>query len=108
MGSNNNCRLDFRDGDQNMKTREYHLRCWNCGFENNRIRNATDNDDLEPKNGNLSFCYQCGTFAIFDDTFEDGVRKPSPREQDEIDTDEQTLKMLLAWKLTMHLKRKRR
>jgi hypothetical protein len=50
-----------------------------------------------PENGNLSFCFTCGAFAIFDDAFEDRARKPTPAENFEIKHDKDLQQLLIVW-----------
>jgi hypothetical protein len=76
-------------------------RCWNCGKESNRatVSPLSSKDGVEPKNGDANFCIYCGSLAIFDDSFSDGARKPSPSELDQLKADKDVLKLLLAWML---------
>jgi hypothetical protein len=73
-------------------------KCWNCGRENNRQLEAID-EDGPPKNGDVSFCFQCGNFAIFDYSFEDNVRKPTPAENFELKHDQFFQKLYTGWYL---------
>jgi hypothetical protein len=58
-------------------------KCWNCGRENDGQLSAID-EHGPPKNEDISFCFYCGKFAIFDYSFEDNVRKPTPAENFEL------------------------
>jgi hypothetical protein len=54
-----------------------------------------------PDNGDISFCFDCGTFAIFDDTFPDAIRKPTPSENFTIKHDKELARVLIAWQNVM-------
>lgn len=82
---------------------EHKTRCWSCGAENELTTHPWE--EMVPKNGDISFCFQCGEFAIFDDTLVDGARKPSPSENDEIRSD---LTNFILWKAWTRAKRKGR
>jgi hypothetical protein len=72
-------------------------RCWNCGFENNRVISAFDNKRDRPQDGDLSLCYQCGEYAVFDKTFLDNVRKPTPTEMQHIREDNELTEVRANW-----------
>ena len=61
-------------------------RCWHCGYECDSVMFLQDaNTVVQPRDGDLALCGECSAPGIFDSTMPDGVRKPSPREMDEIE-----------------------
>ena len=83
-----------------MKALKINTRCWNCGKENNRAV-SSDNDDITtPENGNLNMCINCGAIAIFDDSYPDGARKPTPSENFELSRDQHIQRILKVWRST--------
>jgi hypothetical protein len=50
---------------------------WSCGDEHDNMQGL---ENKTPKDGGISFCVNCGEFAIIDSSFVDGVRKPTPSE----------------------------
>jgi hypothetical protein len=54
-------------------------------------------DDAAPQDGDVSICFYCGKFAIFDSSLEDNIRKPTPAEMAEIKASEEAMAMALAW-----------
>jgi hypothetical protein len=73
-------------------------RCWSCG-EQHRVSNLT-NQGPTPEDGDVSFCIECGQFAIFDHEFPDGVRKPTPNENFQLKTDSEMIRLKWAWIVT--------
>lgn len=61
---------------------------------------ATDPSDpsSRPKNDDVSMCFRCGSLAIFDNTVPDKVRKPTPRERDELMAIPKVQQMLMVWR----------
>jgi len=84
----------------NFKALPIKTRCWNCGAEHNRTVSIVDRED-GPNDGELSFCFQCGHFAIWDSSLTDGVRKPSPSENDRLKASKSVQKMKLLWAIHM-------
>jgi len=83
-------------------------RCWNCGSTSNRCSEVIDND-ATPHDGDVSICFQCGKLALFDHSLEDRVRKPTPKEMDELCSSEEVMAMLMAWHVfQQHQKVRRR
>lgn len=81
------------------------MRCWSCGAEHDSYTMAFDDEDTTtvPRNGDLSFCFSCGAFAIYDDSFVDEVRKPTPSENHEIRTDKTLMSVRRKWALIMQM-----
>jgi hypothetical protein len=75
-------------------------RCWNCGAEHDAIKNVHNDELIVPSDGDLSFCMECGELSIFDVQFPDRIRKPSPKENDEIAADNDIARLKLAWVAT--------
>lgn len=83
-----------------MTTIELITTCWHCGTANECVTNSDiEADQQAPVNGDATFCFQCGVFAIFDDTLSDKVRKPSPAENDVIKRTPELQQVYQAWKL---------
>jgi hypothetical protein len=60
--------------------------CWNCGYKCDSVFHVdSGGKPVQPENGDISVCFRCKSPAIFDRTMPDGVRKPSPREMDELE-----------------------
>jgi hypothetical protein len=72
-------------------------RCWNCGTEHDRVASADHNEIPTPNNGDITFCFMCGSFAIFDDAFPDAIRKPNPDENFEIRHNKTLQRVLVLW-----------
>jgi len=75
-------------------------RCWNCGKVSNSQANVEDGGPIEPENGDVSFCFYCGSLAIFDDSYPDAVRKPSPSELDELNEKFDLWLLKEVWKMS--------
>ena len=77
-----------------MKAHFVHIRCWNCGYENNGTASA---HDQVPVNEDVVICWRCGSLAIYDDTRNENARKPSPSEYDGMMQDKEIIQMVLFW-----------
>lgn len=64
-----------------------------------QVNRASERGEVEraPETGDVSFCIGCGRFAIFDKEALGFMRKPTDKEQFEIDTDELCNKLLKSW-----------
>jgi hypothetical protein len=83
-------------------------RCWSCGSTSNRCAGIVD-DDAMPHDGDVSMCFDCGKLALIDFSLEDKVRKPTPKEMDELHSNEEVMAMLMAWHVfQQHQKVRRR
>lgn len=78
-----------------IESLEKKTRCWNCGKESDRVASPTGG--ASPKDGDVSFCIYCSEFAIFDSSFVDGARKPSPIEKDIVDGDPTVQRLRRLW-----------
>lgn len=76
----------------------HHLRttCPFCGEHHDRITSPLD-DDVFPKNGDATMCFACGRFSLFDLDSDPGLRKPTKREQRELDADDRIARIRKAW-----------
>jgi hypothetical protein len=61
--------------------------CPFCGEAHPLAAHTPGNDDRAPENGDLSFCFDCGEWAVFDNRLKGGCRKPTHSEYAEIATD---------------------
>ncbi len=86
-----------------LKTFARKTRCWSCGKESDTVSSVIEDGQARPVNGNLSFCIYCGDFAIFDDTYPDNVRKPTPSENYEISMDRELERLWTSWYLATRL-----
>jgi len=76
----------------------HHLRttCPFCGEHHDRITHPVD-DDAFPKNGDASLCFACGRFCIVNLDSDSGLRKPTKKEQRELDADDRVMAVRAAW-----------
>jgi hypothetical protein len=72
--------------------------CPFCGQRHDAATNAQGRDRL-PDDGDVSQCFRCGEFSIFDDKAYGGMRKPTKREQRAIARDARMQTMRTAWKI---------
>jgi len=86
-----------------LTTYQRKTRCWSCGHESDTVSALVQDEQERPENGNLSFCIYCGDFAIFDDTYPDGARKPTPNENFEISHDKELERLWTSWYLATRL-----
>jgi hypothetical protein len=87
-----------------LTTFQHKTRCWSCGHENDTVSSVVQDKEMDkPENGNISFCIYCGEFSIFDDTYPDNLRKPSPTENWEIKTDKELERLKVSWYLATKL-----
>ena len=75
--------------------------CPHCSAEHDA---ATQDTDVEmtsataPQDGDASFCFSCGEFAIFEDAAPGGLRKLTKREARQIDGDRRLAQMQEHWR----------
>jgi hypothetical protein len=53
-----------------------------------------------PHDGDVSLCFKCGTFCIFDSAVYGGLRKPTKSEHRTITHDEELQELWRSWKIT--------
>lgn len=59
--------------------------CWSCGTRGSLMRRPENAvQAIAPKDDDLIVCGECEEISIVDRSMPDGVRKPSPRESDDI------------------------
>lgn len=80
-----------------MSSVERHTKCPFCGAKNDRSTCASRLENIEPEDGDLSLCAQCGKFSIYDSAAEGGVRKPSAEEHSEFITLPEVQMALSFW-----------
>jgi hypothetical protein len=56
-------------------------------------------DSDTPANGDVSICFHCASVSIFDDTREEGLRRPTPAERQEIANTADIQRALAAWRM---------
>lgn len=59
----------------------------------------TLNEGRVPEDGDMTLCFRCGAFGVFDETAYGGLRKPTKKEQREISRDKKMQELLTAWKV---------
>ena len=72
-------------------------RCPYCGKANDEVAELLGQRDDPPENGDISLCFSCGQFAIFDDHDPNRVRLPSNLEGLQIAASKQCRAMAEAW-----------
>lgn len=72
----------------------YKSRCWSCGDEHDRMQGL---ESKTPKDGDLTFCVNCGEFAIIDSSFVEGKRKPTPAENFMLKNNELVQELKFMW-----------
>ena len=86
-------------GGHAMTTHHHRTTCPFCGFHHDRIT-APDDRDALPEDGDATMCFSCGEFTIVDNDTDEGLRKPTKKEQREIDGDERVAQLRKAWQMT--------
>ena len=71
--------------------------CPFCGQKHDATTNAQGHDVL-PDNGDVSLCFGCGAFCVFDEAAYGGMRKPTKKEQRSFDRDERLKKVRDGWR----------
>ena len=78
--------------------------CPTCGQEHDAASRATADYHI-PKEGDASFCFGCGAFNIFAHDAPGGLRKPTKKEQRELDGDKRLKEIRVAWQQVMDRRR---
>jgi len=73
--------------------------CPFCGQRHDAATSARNLPDY-PEDGDATMCFNCGTFCIFDQDSDGGLRKPTPVEQRSFDSDDFVQELITAWKAT--------
>jgi hypothetical protein len=55
-------------------------RCPHCGSVNDRASGLGHDNTGGPVDGDVSLCFQCAEFGVFDRSVPGGVREPTPEE----------------------------
>lgn len=72
--------------------------CPHCDFRHNRVAAADPrNGDDQPADGDVTLCFRCGEFCIFDDDIKGGLRKMNAVEANEINNDPDFVSVQAAW-----------
>lgn len=80
-----------------MTTHEAEVVCPFCGTANEAATNAEPSES-SPLDGDVSLCFQCGKFSLFDRTARGGMRKPTKQQQRQIDADPRVQQLKSAWR----------
>jgi hypothetical protein len=78
-------------------TEEMATVCPFCDYHHECVSAARSDVDI-PEDGDVSMCFRCGRFCLFDREARGGLRKPTKREQREFDHDDGMQKIVAAWK----------
>jgi hypothetical protein len=75
----------------------HHLRttCPFCGEHHDRI--SAIREEVFPEDGDATMCFRCGAFCIIDSDSDLGMRKPTKKEQRELDADDRIRDLRRAW-----------
>jgi hypothetical protein len=73
--------------------------CPFCGYHHDRITAIKSEPDARPKNGDASMCWACGEFNIVDDGTDEGMRRPTKKEQRSLDRDQRISDLRGAWRM---------
>jgi hypothetical protein len=72
--------------------------CPFCGHHHDAV-SAFHSDTDFPNDGNITMCFGCGQFCVFDSDADGRLRKPTKKEQRVIDHDEDAQTLRNAWKI---------
>lgn len=80
-----------------MRTTKLDMMCPWCGRQMDRVSSV--NLDAVPEEGDITLCFGCGEWCVFDDGLH--LRKPSDEEFDIIGSDPDMMKARWAWTETI-------
>jgi len=72
--------------------------CPYCGQHHDAATNV-ERRDYVPDDGDVSLCFGCGEFCVFDNTAYGGMRKPTKKEQRVFARDKRLQELRTAWKV---------
>jgi hypothetical protein len=72
--------------------------CPYCGEHHDRITTVAD-EEQSPRDGDATLCWACGLIALLDSTTDEGTRKPTRKEQREMDRDPRFTRLRAGWKM---------
>jgi hypothetical protein len=55
-----------------------------------------------PDDGDVTLCFRCGKFCVFDSRAAGGLREPTKKEQRSFAHDQRLQNMLGAWRIRLH------
>jgi hypothetical protein len=70
--------------------------CPHCGQHHDATTHMLGSGAV-PDDGDISLCFSCGAFCVFDNEAYGGMRKPTKKEQRIILRDTKMQKLLIAW-----------
>jgi len=79
-----------------MTTLHHRTTCPFCGEHFDRI--TATQDEVHPEDGDASLCFECGEINIVDSSTDEGMRKPTKREQRILDGDKRIIELREAWR----------
>ena len=92
-------------GVRAYKTIAAATQCPMCGQRHDRITCVSG--DRLPRNGNITLCLRCGHFLVFDDTRLEGLRPPTPQENQDIRNDRRCRRIEKAWRMSRMMMERR-
>jgi hypothetical protein len=72
--------------------------CPFCG-QHHDAATSTERRDYVPEDGDVSMCFSCGEFCVFDSEAYGGMRKPTKKELRTFARDERLQELRTAWKV---------
>jgi len=74
--------------------------CAFCGYEADSAA-AVNEPNAYPTDGDASLCIKCGKINLFDRHQAGGMRRPSEKEQKDLDASPNVQKVIEAWEATL-------
>jgi hypothetical protein len=81
-----------------MTTLVHRTTCAFCGHHHDRITTVEDEDE-RPCDGDASMCWSCGQFNIVAGNVDGGLRRPTKREQRDLDGDKRIRDIRETWRM---------
>jgi hypothetical protein len=76
--------------------------CPFCNQHHEAVTHGRGRDEF-PEDGDVTLCFGCGEFCVFDSDAYGGLRKPTKKEQRAIARDDEVQELLTAWKVVRRL-----
>lgn len=78
-----------------MTTFDHSVRCCICGVDHGAPTNIAGT--RQPRDGDVSLCFACGSWLIFDQHAVGGCRRPGIDEIAQLENDERSRQLIDAW-----------
>jgi hypothetical protein len=79
-------------------SQEFPTICPHCD-EHHEVATLTRGELEYPDDGDVSLCFKCGRFCVFDSDAYGGMRKPNKKEQRVFDRDDRLQELVRAWRI---------